>query len=122
MSPPRYCDFLEELVVDDGIKTLRLHLRATRRGRCCSFSVAFILDLHVTMYTGSLILTRYLQDNILFVFSEPIEVKVGLLFENVLTGCTVTKSKCSRITQELEFYTAREDDHFKIILLVGWTR
>ena len=30
---PRYCDFLEELVVDDGIKTLGLHLRATWRGR-----------------------------------------------------------------------------------------
>ena len=33
MSPPRYYDFLEESVVDDGIKTLGLHLRATCRGR-----------------------------------------------------------------------------------------
>ena len=39
-----------------------------------------------------------LQDNIIFVFCEPIEVKVGLLFENVLTGYTVTESKCSRVT------------------------
>ena len=39
------------------------------------------------------------QENILLVFSEPIEVKVDLLFENVLTGCTVTGSKCSRIIQ-----------------------
>ena len=30
MLPPRYCDFPEEeLVVDDGIKTLDLHLCAT---------------------------------------------------------------------------------------------
>ena len=33
MSPPRYCDFLEELVVDDGIKTLDLYVRATCRER-----------------------------------------------------------------------------------------
>ena len=30
--------------------------------------------------------------------SKPIEVKVGLLFEYVLIGCTVTESKCSRLT------------------------
>ena len=30
--PPRYCGFLEGLVVDDGIKPLGLHLRATCRG------------------------------------------------------------------------------------------
>ena len=56
------------------------------------------------MYTGSLILTR---KYVIFVFSEPIEVKVGLLFENMLTGCTITESKCSRVTQHLEFHTAR---------------
>ena len=39
-----------------------------------------------------------LQDNILFVFIEPIELKVGLLFENVLAGCTVAGSKCPQIT------------------------
>ena len=33
MPSPRYCDFLEELVVDDGIKILGLHLRATCRER-----------------------------------------------------------------------------------------
>ena len=38
------------------------------------------------------------QENVLFVFSEPIEEKVGLLFENVLTGCTVAESKSSRVT------------------------
>ena len=54
------------------------------------------------MYTGSLILTRC----ILFVFSESIKVKVGL-FENVLAACTITGSKRSRVTQHLEFHTAR---------------
>ena len=29
-------------------------------------------------------------------FSESIEVKVGLLFENVLRRCTVTEGKCPR--------------------------
>ena len=29
VTPPRYCDFPEELVADDGIKTLGPHLRAT---------------------------------------------------------------------------------------------
>ena len=32
---------------------------------------------------------------------------MGLLFENVLTGCIVTESKCSRVTQHSEFHTAR---------------
>ena len=32
---------------------------------------------------------------------------MGLLFENGLTECTVTESKCSRITQHLELHTAR---------------
>ena len=31
------------------------------------------------------------------------EVKVGLLSENALAGCTVTESKCSRV----EFHIAR---------------
>ena len=31
--PPRYCDFQEELVVDDGTKTLGLHLCGTCRER-----------------------------------------------------------------------------------------
>ena len=38
--------------------------------------------------------------------SKPIEVKVGLSFEYVLIGCTVTESKCSRIpysTKEVNF-------------------
>ena len=35
---------------------------------------------------------------ICFVFSEPIEVRVALMIQNELTGCTVTEYKCSRIT------------------------
>ena len=53
--------------------------------------VALVLDLHIPAVSS-------LQNNILFAFIEPIEVKVGLLFENVLAGCTTTESKCSRIT------------------------
>ena len=47
------------------------------------------------------------QENALFAFSELIKVKTGWLFENVLTGCTVTGSKYSRITQHFEVHTAR---------------
>ena len=57
--------------------------------------IAFILGLHVLLCIP---VASSLQGNILFVFSEPIEVKVGLLFENVLAGCTVTERKCLRIT------------------------
>ena len=50
--------------------------------------------LHYYVYRQS----HVFQENELFAFSEPIEIKVGLLFENVLTGCNVTETKCSRIT------------------------
>ena len=80
--------------MDDGIKTLGLHLCATCRELSATHLVAFILGLPITTYTVSLVL----QDNMLFVFSESIEVKVGLLSEHVLVGCTVTESKCSLIT------------------------
>ena len=33
VTPPRYCEFPEELVVDGGRKTLDLYLRATCRER-----------------------------------------------------------------------------------------
>ena len=56
MLPSRYCDFLEELVGEDGIKTLDLYLRATCRGLVLLVLVAFVVDVHITMY--SLILTR----------------------------------------------------------------
>ena len=46
------------------------------------------------------------QENVSFVFSEPIEVTAGLLFDHVLARCNLTGSKCSRITYYIEVYTA----------------
>ena len=58
ITPPRYCDFLEEeLVVGDAIKTLDLHLRATRVSSA-AYLIAFILGLPVIVYTGSLIFPK----------------------------------------------------------------
>ena len=48
--------------------------------------------------------------------SKPIEVRVGLLLKYVLIGCTVTESKCSRITQHLEFHIARGRLIFKSLV------
>ena len=59
MLPPPDIDFIEEeLVGDDGIKTLDLYLRATCRIRSAAYLIAFILGLHVIVYTGSLILPK----------------------------------------------------------------
>ena len=93
--PPRYCDSLKKLVVDDGIKTLGLHLCATHMVR----SVAHIDSIYFSPSHYCV----YRQSNpskIIYYLcsSKLIEVKVGLLFECVLIGCTVTESKCSRIT------------------------
>ena len=57
--PPRFCDFLEEeLVVDDGIKTLDLHLRATCRVRSAAyFDIVYFMS-YIIVYTDSLILPR----------------------------------------------------------------
>ena len=91
MSPPRYCDSLGELVVDDGIKTLDLHLRATCRQRSAAhFESIFFRPSYYYVYRQShpYKIIYYLC------LSKPIEVKVGLLFEYVLIRCTVTESKC----------------------------
>ena len=56
--PPRYCDIIEKLVVDDGIKTLDLHLCATCMVEVLLIFIASILGLHFTVYAGSLILSR----------------------------------------------------------------
>ena len=93
--PPRYCNFLEDLVVDDGIKTLGLHLCATCRVRsaahfdsiCCRPSYYC-----VSRQSHPSKIIYYLCS------SKTTEVKVGLSFEYVLIGCTETESKCSRIT------------------------
>ena len=65
MSPPRYCDFLEEeLVVDDGIKTLDLHLRAIFRVR----SAAYFDSIYLGLILLCIPTVSSFQDNILFVF------------------------------------------------------
>ena len=93
--PPRYCDFLEELVVEDGIKTLDLHLRTTCRVR----SAAHFNSFHFR--SSCYCVYRQSRPSKIIYYSclsKPIEVKVELLFEYVLVGCTVTETKCSRIT------------------------
>ena len=57
------------------------------------------------------------QENVSFVFSELVEVKVGLLFENVLTGCTATEIKCSRIILYLGPIQHEEN---QLLSLVRW--
>ena len=81
--PPKHCDFLEEeLVVDDGIKTLDLHLRATCRVRSASYFASIILGLmllciptvsfFIAFILGLILLciptVSSFQENILFVF------------------------------------------------------
>ena len=80
--------------MDDGIKKLGLHLSVTCRELSAAHLIAFILGLPIATYTDSFIFTRYVLDMI----SDPIEVKVGCLSENVFAGCTVTESKCSWMT------------------------
>ena len=93
--PPRYCDSLEELVVDDGIKTLDLHLRAT----CRVHSAAYFDSIYFRP-SRYCVCRQSHPSKIIYCLcsSKSIEVKVGLLFEHVLIGCTVTEIKCSRIT------------------------
>ena len=91
MSPTRYCDFLEEVVVDDGIITLDLHLFATCMVRSVAhFDSIYFRPPYYCVYRQSH------PSKIIYCLcsSLPIEVKVGLLFEYVLIGCTVTESKC----------------------------
>ena len=81
-SSPRYCDCLEELVVDDGIKTLAIYLRATCRVRSTAhFDSIYFRPLYYYVFQ------QFHPYKIIYYLclSEPIEVKVGLLFENVLT-------------------------------------
>ena len=81
--------------MDDGIKTLDLHLRATYRVRSAAYFIAFILGiilLCIPTVSSFKKIIYYLCS------SKPIEVRVGLLLKYVLIGCTVTESKCSRIT------------------------
>ena len=86
--------------MDDGIKTLGLHLCATCRERSSAhFDNIYFRPSYYYVYKQSHLYK--------IIYYTPIEVKVGLLSENVLAGCIVTKDKCSRITQHLEFHIAR---------------
>ena len=81
--------------MDDGIKTLDLHLRATCRLRSAAYfdSVYFRPPCYCAYRQSHLSKIIYYLCS-----SKPIEVKVGLLFEYVLIGCTLTESEYSRIT------------------------
>ena len=74
ITPPRFCDFLEELVVGNGVKTLGLDLCATCRG--------VVLLIFGSVYFRSYILciptVSSFQDNIII-----IEVRVGLCAERM---------------------------------------
>ena len=81
--------------MDDGIKTLDLYLRATCRVR----SAAYFDSIYVRP-SCYCVYRRYHPSKIIYYLcsSKPIEVRVRLLLKYVLIGCTVTESKCSRIT------------------------
>ena len=75
--------------MDDGVIALDLHLCATCR--VCSaahFDIIYVRPLYYCVYRQSHLfkIIYYLCS------SKPIEIKVGLLFEYVLIGCTVTES------------------------------
>ena len=79
--PLRYCDFLKKLVVDDGIKILGLHLRATCMVRSVvHFDSIYFRPSYYCVYRQSH------PSKIIYYLcsSKPIEVKVGLLFGYVL--------------------------------------
>ena len=81
--------------MDDGIKTLGLNFRATCRERSAAH---FRYHLFWTFILLCIAVVSTFQENVLFAFSEPIEVKAGLLFENVLTEYTLTGSQRYRTT------------------------
>ena len=81
--------------MDDGTKTLGLHLCATCRVRsAANFDSIYFRPSYycICRQSNPFKIIYYLC------FSKPSEVKVGLLFEYVVIGCTATESKCSRIT------------------------
>ena len=81
--------------MDDGIITLGLHLGVTCRVRSAThFDSIYFGPSYYCIYR------QFHPFKIIYYFrsSKLIEAKVGLLFAYVLIGCTVTESKCSRIT------------------------
>ena len=95
MLPPQILRLFKGVVVDDGIKTLGLHLYAICMVRSVAHSdIIYFRPSYYCVYQQSH------SSNIIYSLcsSKPTEVKGGLLFEYVLIGCTVTENKCSRIT------------------------
>ena len=87
--------------MDDGIKTLDLHLCATCRVRSAAyFDSIYFRPSYYCVYRQSH------PSKIIYCLcsSKPIEVKVGLSFEYVLIGCTVNESK---YTKHSNFHIAR---------------
>ena len=87
VAPPRYCDFLEGLVVVDGIKTLGLHLRANCKG------VGLLIFESICFRPSYYYVYRQ---------SHPYKITYYLCFESVLRWCTMTESKCSPVTGSLK--------------------
>ena len=82
--------------MDDGIKTLDLHYLCTT---CMVRSVAHFDSIYFRPSFYCVYRQSHPSKVIYYLCSsKPIEVKVGLLFEYVLIGCTVTESKCSQMT------------------------
>ena len=93
--PSRFFDFLEELVVGDGIKNTRPAFTCNLQGRSAAhFRKHLFSVLYYCVYRQSH------PSKIIYYLcsSKSIAVKAGLLLKYVLIGCTVTESKCSRIT------------------------
>ena len=74
-----------------------------------------------------------LQKNVLFEFIEHIEVKVGLLFENVLTGCKhlnpsrafmwrASRNRKYIFSDNLIFRSSYNSKESNLKSLVGWIR
>ena len=61
VTPPRFCDFLEELVVGDGVKTLGLHLSAT----CMGVMLLVFRSVYFRSYIMCIPTVSSFQDNII---------------------------------------------------------
>ena len=98
----------------DGIKTLDLYLCAT----CLVRSVAHFDSIY--LWSSFYCVCRQSHNSKIIYYlcsSKPLAVKVGLLFEYVLIGCTVvTESKYSWTTSHLEFHIARGISIFKSLV------
>ena len=85
--------------MDDGIKTLGLHLCATcRELSAAHFDSICFKSFYYYVYR----LSHLLQDNVLGVISDPIEVKVGFLKKKIrtcldLVSIPQSEGKCQNV-------------------------